>query len=276
MSKYQKRSVIVEIILVSILFWYALTMHVNASISPNTNRGQYVYDQNHILSDSQVERINRLNEKMNKGSRAQRLFLFIYSKNPDTEYKFSNKRYFATEDNRISREIADRISTKEGDASVNAVLSGNDKKNAEIMRQGNINVIAYNTSTGKTSFYADSSSYSPLTADIDTFPNRYWHKGFLVFGLHSHIPTLQASAITKFAERQSKPLIEFQRTGHYLYCILYQLTIAILIIWPIIKCLIIVFSGNDTYTDSDADYDNGYLNGLTDFFILNHFFNNRK
>lgn len=237
---------------------------------------KYVYDQNHILSDSQVERINRLNEKMNKGSRAQRLFLFIYSKNPDTEYKFSNKRYFATEDNRISREIADRISTKESDASVNAVLSGNDKKNAEIMHQGNINVIAYNTSTGKTSFYADSSSYSPLTADIDTFPNRYWHKGFLVFGLHSHIPTLQASAITKFAERQSKPLIEFQRTGHYLYCILYQLTIAILIIWPIIKCLIIVFSGNDTYTDSDADYDNGYLNGLTDFFILNHFFNNRK
>ena len=111
---------------------------------------------------------------------------------------------------------------------------------------------------------------------FDTFPNRYWHKGFLVFGLHSHISTLQASAITKFAERQSKPLIEFQRTGHYLYCILYQLTIAILIIWPIIKCLIIVFSGNDTYTDSDTDYDNGYLNGLTDFFILNHFFNNRK
>ena len=272
-------SKLIKFLLATLFFIFGITIGAKADINPNTNRGNYVYDQNHILTDEQVQRIDQINERMNKGKRAQRLFLFIYSKNPDSSYKFSNFRAFATEDDRISRGIEGAISNKEGEDSVNSLLYSDNKLNKYLMKQGVINVIAYNTSTGKTSFFANSYGNNELFSHIDYCPNRYWHKGLLVFGLHSHIPSLQASAITRYAERQAKPLEEYQRTGNYLYEIFYIFIFIPFMIWLIWK-LHKKFARNHpgpNYHDGnqDANYDDGYVDGMIDAQIMNHYFKDR-
>lgn len=269
----------IRFLLATIFFIFCIPIGAKADINPNTNRGEFVYDQNHILSNEQVQKIDKINEVMNKGKRAQRLFLFIYSKNPDKSYKFSNFRFFSTDDIRISREIADSISKKEDEESQNSLLYSENKLNKYLMKQGVINVIAYNTSSGKTSFYAQSAGNDGLT-DIDSFPNRYWHKGLLVFGLHSHIPSLQASAITRYAEHQAKPLEEYQRTGKYLYEVFYIFIFIPFMIWLIWKFYKKFVNNhprsNHYYDDEDHSYNDGYVDGMIDTELMDHFFKNRN
>lgn len=173
-------------------------------INAKPDRGKYVYDPSHLLNDSQLREIRDINFELSKGKHPQSLVVFIIP-------KVNDKKYYPFFTSSLFRDSTESAAGRLQDYTD----SGDDR---EYRYKENINVIAYDMSTGKTSYYSPVSGNDNDEWTLSDYPKLWWTKGlFTRIGLHSHVRFLQANAITHYVKKQSQPMIHFNKTGHYFY-----------------------------------------------------------
>lgn len=233
------------------MFSYCRPVQAAEFEAPRPDRSRYVYDPSHLLSNGQVEEINRLNVELRphhaNTDSPPTMYVFVFEHRPTKEYKFRNGSWWRDDNQMIAealrRELNDRYIDRP-------------------------NVIAINRATGQTSF-------APADGDITDFPMTWWTKRWLHWEFYSHIRGLQAHATLKYTQRNVKLIMKAADRGSYWYASVLGGFWSIVGFWLFLKGVAKLFGGGSGGGSSDGSgyvdgYEDGYYDHMIDAQIWDH------